>query len=152
MTSEAEDIPPAPHLATVAQGISVNGGKWTVEAGGTREACWTFMDIELPDGRQVGGGGLGGPALPADQLVNLSLHQSGTEVRYIVGRVHPTVKRLHLEFADNPASGLDLAPVGESSDLGVAFIAYVLPPANPIQSGSIADCPAGDVRSGWRPF
>ncbi len=122
-----DETPPAPPLATVAQGVSVRGERWEVKARGTREDCYTFMYIELPDGRKTGGGGLGGPALWPGKLLNCSVHWSGTDVHYIVGRVHPTVKRLNLEFASNCPGGIDLEPVGESAKFGVAFVAEVLP-------------------------
>ena len=129
MTSDrpAEDIPPPPPLVTVAQGMSARGERWTVKAGGTRQHCYTFMYIELPDGRKTGGGGLGGPPLWPDSLVNCSVHWSGTDVHYVVGRVHPRVERLNLEFASGCPGGIDLAPAGESAEFGVAFFAEVLP-------------------------
>ena len=97
--------------------------------GGTRDNCYTFMNIELPDGRQAGGGGMGGPVLPTGGFINCSVHwsdPSGTSVSYVVGRVHPAVRRLHLEFAGD-SSGLDLEPVGEFAELGVSFVAAILP-------------------------
>lgn len=127
MTTEYDDIPPAPPLATVGQGISPGGERWSVKAGGTRAACWTFMYIELPDGRQSGGGGMGGPALPEGRMLNFSVHRSDTDVQYIVGRVDPAVKRLHLEFAGGLPSGMDLEPFGQSADFGIAFVGGVLP-------------------------
>jgi hypothetical protein len=122
----SDDIPPVPHLSTVAQGVSDGGERWTVQAGGTRAQCWTFMEIELPDGRRVGGGGFAGPALPVGRHLNCSVHRSGTDIHYIVGRIHPAVKRLHLEFA-NHATKLDLRPVGKLVELDIAFVAEILP-------------------------
>jgi hypothetical protein len=129
MTDERspEDIPPGPPLTIAAQGMSVHGERWTVKVGGTREHCYTFMFIELPDGSKRGGGGAGGAVLPPGRLMNCSVHWSGTDLHYVVGRVHPTVKRVRLEFANSRTSGLDLEPVGESAEFGVAFIAEVLP-------------------------
>jgi hypothetical protein len=124
-----DDIPPAPPLSPVAHGTSDHGERWTIEVGGTRDNCYTFMNIELPDGRQAGGGGMGGPVLPAGGFMNCSVHwsdRSGVSVSYVVGRVHPAVRRLYLEFAGD-APGIDLEPVGESAQLGVAFVAAILP-------------------------
>ena len=123
----------------MAQGTSGGGEHWTVRAGGTREQCWTILDIELPDGRQAGGGGMGGPSLPPGRLANLSEHRSDPGLHYVVGRVHPTVKRIHLEFANNAASGIDLEPAGESAELGVAFVAEVLPSSLELMSFSAWD-------------
>jgi hypothetical protein len=53
----------------------MRGQRWTVEAGGTPERYYTFMHIELPDGRETGGG-MGGPTLWPDRLVNCSVHWS----------------------------------------------------------------------------
>lgn len=128
MTSEPSpgDIPSAPQLMAVAHGLSPQGERWTVKVGGTRSQCWTTMEIELPDGRKSGGGGMGGPALPADHMMSCSVH-SYDGLHYLVGRVHPMVKRVRLEFAngDRPRR-LDLEPAGESAYFGVAFIAAVL--------------------------
>jgi hypothetical protein len=139
MTNEYEEIPPAPTLVTVGQGTSPSGERWSVKAGGTRAACWTFMYIELPDGRQSGGGGMGGPALPAGRMLSFSVHRSDTEVHYIVGRVDPAVKRLHLEFANGLPSGLDLEPFGESPNLGISFVGEVLPGSLELMSVSAWD-------------
>jgi hypothetical protein len=122
-----EDIPPAPPLAAVAYGTSVDGKRWTVRAGGSPEQCWTFMYIELPGGRIVGGGGLGGPALPAGRLMNCSFHTEETGVRYVVGRVDPKVARVHLQFSGGDQPRMDLHPAGESAELGVSFVAAILP-------------------------
>jgi hypothetical protein len=84
------------------------------------------MEIELPDGRRVGGGGFAGPALPAGRHLNCSVHRSGTDIHYIVGRIHPAVRRLRLEFA-NDATKLDLRPVGKLAELDIAFVAEILP-------------------------
>lgn len=123
----AEGIPPAPPLATVAHGTSAGGEHWTVKAGGSPEQCWTFMDIELPDGRTVGGG-LAGPALPPNRFINCSFHiEAEAGIRHIVGRVDRRVTRVRLQLAGSELSRMDLEPVSESAELGVSFIAAVLP-------------------------
>lgn len=177
-----DDIPPAPPRSDVAQGRSEHGERWTVRVGGTRDHCYTFLHIELPDGQQSGGGGMNGPALPPRGFINFSVHssgQSGASVSYMVGRVHPAVRRVHLEFAGD-VPGLDLDPVGESAEFGVSFVAAVLPrsadlasvavfdhrgelldrqdrlhygeapPARHLDAASIS--PAARERSGWRPL
>lgn len=124
-----EDILPAPPLHTAARGTSSHGERWTIEVGGTRENCYTFMNLELPDGQQTGGGGMGGPALPEGGFINCSVHwsdRSGAPLGYVVGRVHPAVRRVRLEFAGGEPA-LDLEPVSESAELGVSFVAAVLP-------------------------
>jgi len=124
-----QDIPSAPPLATIAQGISDAGEHWAIKVGGTRDDCYTFMDIELPDGQQAGGGGMGGQALLPGRFLNCSVHWwdgSGVSVGYVVGRLHPEVRRVCLEYAGG-VPGLDLEPVGESAELGVSFVGAVLP-------------------------
>jgi hypothetical protein len=140
MTSEppSGDIPPAPHLAVAAHGLSRQGARWTVKVGGTRSECWTIMEIEFPDGQKAGGGGMGGPALPAGHMVNCSVHTEDG-LHYVVGRVHPAVRRVRLEFAGDPARRLDLEPTGESAYFGVAFIAAVLPYPSDLISISVWD-------------
>jgi hypothetical protein len=142
MSIDWDNVPPAPPLATVADGVSPEGARWTVRAGGTRADCYTVMDIELPGGRTTGGGGMGGPVLPPGGFMNYSVHwsdRSGTDVRYLVGRVHPSVRRVHLDLAGGQTSGLDLEPVGESAEFGVSFVATILPPAGQVAGISAWD-------------
>lgn len=99
------------------------------------------MYITLPDGRQLGGGGMGGKALPDGRMMNCSVHQSDDEVRYMVGRVHTAIRRLRLTFTGAPPSLVDLEPFGESPDLGVAFVAAILD-----DDSSLADITAWDAQ------
>ncbi|MGH3175621.1 MAG: hypothetical protein ACRDPF_17370 [Streptosporangiaceae bacterium] len=138
------------------------------------------MDIELPDGRIVGGGGLGGPALPVGRLMNCSFHTEQTGLRYIVGRIDRKVTRVRLNFARSNPPGTDLDPVGESAELGVSFIAAILPHSAELvsmsawdaqgnradqqgtshyrvlleegQASHAADGPAANQDSGWHPL
>lgn len=122
----AGHLPPAPPLTIVATGTS-SGARWEIRAGGTPEWCLTVLEIELSDGTRTGGGGLGGPPLPAGRRMNLALHRSESGVRYLVGRVDPCVEHVQLELAGEPHTERAVRPAGASAELGVAFVAEVLP-------------------------
>jgi hypothetical protein len=120
------DLPPMPALDTVADGSSV-GARWQIRAGGTSEHYLTLLDIELADGRRTGGGGHGGPALLPGQVMSFSVHRSDQAAHYLVGRVHPSVARVHLDLTRGPEGGLDARPMGHDTRIGVAFVAAILP-------------------------
>lgn len=127
MDEEWAGIPPLPPLETVGEGVAANGARWRVVAGGTRLSCRTSLYITLPDGRQVGGGGMAGAALPAGRLINCSFHRStDTRLCYVIGRVHPVVQRLRLDALRGSAPPVDLEPFGLAASLGVAFVAAIL--------------------------
>ena len=124
----AESIPPPVPLNVVARGVSVYGRNWTLQAGGTSSRYYTFMNIEFPGGR-VTGGGQGGPPLRPGNLLNCSVHWNDNHAHYLIGRTHPAVKRLCLEFANSDPSRVYLEPVGKSDEFGISFFAEELPAA-----------------------
>jgi hypothetical protein len=128
MTGELspDDDGAMPALTTVGQGESVDGDRWTIEAGGTRAQCLTVLLIDLPDGRSAGGG-LGGPTLPAGRLMNMSWHRSDSGHTYVVGPVHPSVARVRVDLDGAGQAGLDLDPTGDPARFGVRFVGAVLP-------------------------
>lgn len=121
------EIPPFPELEIVAEGSGINGETWEVKAGGSREQCWTVMDIKLPDGRTAGGGGMGGPALPEGKLVNFSFHHDDKGCYYLVGRVDPTIRRVEVELSDGHILRLDVSPIRDLRRFGTAFTGGILP-------------------------
>jgi len=124
-----DDLPPVLSLATVADGTAADGMSWVVRAGGTRAECNTVLDIQLPGGQRAGGGGMGGPALPPGRLMNVSVHRCDSGLHYLVGRVGLDVARLRLLLGGAPPATMDLSPAGTSPELGVAFVAAILPAA-----------------------
>ncbi len=70
---------------------------------------------------------MAGPALPARRLVNYSIHRWEGSLHYLVARVHPTVKRLHLEFDSGFPEGMDLHPVAKLTDPDISIMAAILP-------------------------
>ena len=124
-----DDAAGVPPLVTVSRGESAGGAQWTIRVGGTRADCLTLMEIEFADGRRGAGGGLGGPALATDRLMNVSWHRSDSGVTFVVGRVHPSVVRVRVHLTDAGLSAIDLVPAGDPNLFGVRFVGTVLPPA-----------------------
>lgn len=83
--------------------------QWEIRAGGTPEECVTLLNIVLPDGNRIGGGGHGGHALPPGRPLSFSVHQADSGVHYLVGRVAPNVEHVDVEFVqtDRPALNLE---------------------------------------------
>lgn len=152
MGAPGDDIPPPPPLNPMGHGTGPGGERFTITAGGTRAECWTFMDIELPDGRQAGGGGMGGPALPPGRRMNTSEHWADG-LHYLVARVDPAVTRLRLEFAGGPSAVVDITPCGTSAELGLAFAGALIPPGRDVADLSAwdADGQCVDRITAWRP-
>lgn len=124
------DFPPMPSLEVVADGGFSDGSHWEIHAGGTRENYLTLLYVVLPDGHRTGGGGHGGPILRSGRHMSLSVHrQSEPTLHYVVGRVQANVKRIRLTLTGAPAPTLEAQPVAESKELGVAFVARMLPSA-----------------------
>jgi hypothetical protein len=123
---DGADLPP---LVTAAAGRSAAGDRWAIKVGGTRADCLTLMEIEFADGHPGVGGGLGGPALTTGRLMNMSWHRSDSGVAFVVGRVHPSIARVHVQLSDAESSAIDLEPAGDPTLFGVRFVGAVLPPA-----------------------
>lgn len=81
---------------------------------------------------------------PPGLIMNLSVHRSDPGMHYIVGRAHPTVGWLHLEFSTGHP-GLDVQPVGGSSEFGVAFVAEILPSAADLVNVTAWDASGGCI-------
>jgi hypothetical protein len=122
----AAGIPP---LFTVSRGETPDGAQWTIKVGGIRPDCLTLMEIEFADGRRGAGGGLGGPALTADRLMNMSWHRSDSGITFVVGRVHPSVASVRVHVTGAEFSAVDLEPAGDPAQFGVRFVGAVLSPA-----------------------
>jgi hypothetical protein len=131
-------IPPNPPLSPVGHGVAPGGERFTITAGGTRADCWTFMDIDLPDGRRAGGGGMGGPAVAPGSRMNTSEHWSD-DVHYLVARFDPVIIRLRLEFAGGTPATVDLTPCGTSATLRLAFAGALIPPGRELSGLSAWD-------------
>ena len=139
MNDEWDMIPPIPPMVTVGEGISEEGAQWCVRVGGSRSSCWTFMYITLPNGLQVGGGGMGGPVLLPGRTINYSIHQTDNEVSYMVARVHLTIKVVQLAFVNGSPPSINLSPFGENASLNVAFVAAVLPKKSRLETVAVWD-------------
>jgi hypothetical protein len=83
-----------PELTTVAKGDLPSGQHWILQAGGTREDFYTFLETVHPDGHRDQGG-MGGPQLYPGRLLNTYSGHDRGPLRLIV-RADPRVARLRL--------------------------------------------------------
>jgi hypothetical protein len=135
---QGEESPASVPVTIVARGISPFGRAWCVESGGTNDHYYTTMNIELSDGRTIGGG-IGGPPLWPDRLMNCSVHWYDRQVHYLVGRAVLSVDHLHLDFAHGYPDGLDLQPIGTCEQYGLTLFGEELP-----RSTEVVDISAWD--------
>jgi hypothetical protein len=119
------DFMPMPELATVAVGTAVNGERWTVKAGGSADRFVTLLEVELPDGRRHGVGSAG-PLLPANHVVEVSTGIFEDGPLHLIGRSHPSIDRIRMEFADETPA-IDLPLFGDPTEYNIRFFTTVLP-------------------------
>jgi hypothetical protein len=113
-----------PELATVAEGDLPSGQHWILQAGGSREDFYTFLETVHRDGHRDQGG-FGGPLLYPGHLLNTYTGGDDRGLQRVVVRADPRVARLRLALVTGEQ--LELAPVATDSDLGVSFFAALLP-------------------------
>lgn len=113
-----------PELATVAEGDLPSGQHWTLQAGGSRDDFYTFLETVHPDGHRDQGG-FGGPLLYPGRLLNTYTGGDDRGLRRLVVRADPRVARLRLSLATGEQ--LELAAVATDTVLGVSFFAALLP-------------------------
>jgi hypothetical protein len=113
-----------PELTTLAEGDLPSGQHWILQAGGTREDFYTFLETVHPDGHRDQGG-LGGPLLYPGSLLNTYTGGDDRGLLRLIVRADPRVAQLRLTLATG--EHLELTAVATDPDLGVSFFAALLP-------------------------
>ena len=113
-----------PELTTVAQGDLPGGQHWILQAGGTGEDFYTFLETVHPDGHRDQGG-MGGPLLYPGRLVNAYSGGDDRGLLRLIVRADSRVARLRLTLTTGER--LELAAVATDADLGVSYFAALLP-------------------------
>ncbi len=131
-----------PELPVIAAGELPSGERWTLRAGGTGEEFGTFLETSHPDGRPDGGG-MGGPPLWPDSIMNVYAGGSDTGMRRIVVRADPRVARLRVQLGDG--EHLDLPPLATLPDPALAFFATLLPRTAALVSITAVDSAGQDL-------
>lgn len=107
----------------LASGTFAGGFSWRLRGSGDAGELTTLLDITTADGAQVGGGGLGGPALYPNDPVNVSVHRSDSGPTYLVGRAAHDVRKLRLTLESGEETFV--LPVAQSATL--TFFAAIMP-------------------------
>jgi hypothetical protein len=113
-----------PDLAVIAQGETVAGEHWYLKAGGSADDNYTMLETVHPDGHRDEGG-MGGPVLYPDQLLNLYTGRANPGLLRVIVRADPRVRQLR--FRSERGEQCDMRPVADDAELGVTFFAILLP-------------------------
>ena len=87
---------------------TVRDFRWNLEAGGEDEQYWTGLEVSGPDGYRCSGG-MGGPKLWGDDLINVYTARSDDGPVGIVVRAVPAVVRIVLRMRSGDESDLGLS-------------------------------------------
>jgi len=120
---------PVPGLTMIAEGHAAEGPafageRWYLRVGGSAEDYYTLLETVHPDGHRDEGG-MGGPVLYPGHLLNVYTGRADQGFLRVVVRADPRVRRLW--FQSEQGEWCDLLPVGDDTDLDVAFFAVLLP-------------------------
>ena len=111
-------------LAVIAEGESVAGERWYLKAGGSADDYYTMLETVHPDGRRDEGG-MGGPVLYPDRLLNLYTGRANPGLPRVIVRADPRVRRLR--FRSQRGERCEIRPVADDAELGVTVFAILLP-------------------------
>jgi hypothetical protein len=111
---------PSPDLAVLAEGDLATGEHWILKAGGTHDEFYTFLETIHPDGHRDEGG-MGGPPLYPDDLMNTYTGGAEGGLRRVVVRADPRVARVRVQLASGEQ--IELLPLATRPDVGVSFFA-----------------------------
>jgi len=115
-----------PDLPIVAEGENARGERWYLKAGGSPADYYTMLETLHPDGRRDEGGMGGAPLYPGSRYNSYTGRADDGPLRVIV-RTDPRVRRLRLSIRTTRDETLDLVPLAEDTEAGLAFFA-TLPP------------------------
>jgi hypothetical protein len=117
MAAELSDV--------IAEGTGPGGVQWLLRAGGTESDFYTMLETRQANGR-VDSGGMGGPMLPADSVMNVYYGTSGQGFLRVVARTNMTVHTLRLRTADKDEP-IDLTSIGTNDKYPIKFFVAILP-------------------------
>jgi hypothetical protein len=110
-------------MVVVGEGLFAPDLRWVIEADGTEDDFMTMLTVRRGD-QIVSSGGMGGPKLHADDLVNASYGVTDDQPCTEVIRAHPSVDKV-VVVTDR---GSEIpAALGMSDDFGLRFGALQLP-------------------------
>lgn len=115
-----------PNLPIVAEGENARGEHWALKAGGSPTEYYTMLETRHPDGRRDEGGMGGAPLYPGSRYNSYVGRADDGPLRVIV-RTDPRVRRLRLSIRTTKDETLDLLPLAEDPEVGLAFFAALLP-------------------------
>src|SRR5215469_11859522 len=120
-----------PDLAVIAQGETIAGEHWYLKAGGSAEDYYTMLETVHPDGHRDEGG-MGGPVLYPDRLLNLYTGRADTGPLRVIARADQRVRQLR--FRSQRGEQCEMRPAAADGELGVTFFAILLPWDNELAS------------------
>jgi hypothetical protein len=116
---------PIHDLTVVAEGDAPGGERWYLKAGGSAYDYYTLLETVHPDGRRDEGG-MGGPALYPDRLLNVYTGRADPGLLRVIVRADPRVRQLR--FRSEVGERCDmLAPNVDDAAMGVSLFAVLLP-------------------------
>ena len=118
-------------LAVIATGETSAGERWYLRAGGSPEDYYTMLQTVHPDGHRDEGG-MGGPVLYSDRLLNLYTGRADTGPLRVIARADQRVRQLR--FRSQRGEQCELWAAAADGDLGVTFFAILLPWDNELVS------------------
>src|SRR5215472_18819590 len=113
-----------PDLTVVAEGDAPAGERWYLKAGGSADDYYTMLETVHLDGHRDEGG-MGGPVLYPDRLLNVYTGRADPELLRVIVRAGPRVRRLR--FESELGERCEMPSVADDADLGVTFFAILLP-------------------------
>lgn len=111
-------------LIEVLSGTGTPDLRWTVVAGGTDDDFFTSLNVFRGE-RQLAGGGMAGPKLYGDSVINEYRGRTDDLPYVVMARTDPTIDRVVAVTANAVEVVLALSPVVER--FGLRFAAAVLP-------------------------
>jgi hypothetical protein len=123
-------------LAVIATGETSAGERWYLRAGGSADDYYTMLETVHPDGHRDEGG-MGGPVLYPDRLLNLYTGRADDGPLRVIARADQRVR--HLRFRSLRGEQCEMRPVAADGELGVTFFAILLPWDNELASIEVLD-------------
>jgi hypothetical protein len=111
-------------LKVVAQGEELGGVHWSLKAGGSADSYYTFIETIHAD-QHRDEGGMGGPALYPDHLLNIYTGRADQGPLRVIVRSDPRV--LRLLFYSEMGERCDLLANASDPAVGVNLFAILLP-------------------------